>query len=62
MHFRFVATMFFTCVDQANLAVVEQFGKFNRIAQPGACGQPQLLCMPCSLPSCTPTTRPLTHC
>lgn len=27
--------MFFTCVDQANLAVVEQFGKFNRIAQPG---------------------------
>lgn len=25
------------CVDQANLAVVEQFGKFNRIAQPGEC-------------------------
>ena len=35
MHCRPVATMFFTCVDQANLAVVEQFGKFNRIAQPG---------------------------
>lgn len=27
--------LFCTCVDQANLAVIERFGKFERIAQPG---------------------------
>jgi hypothetical protein len=40
--------MFYTCVDQANLAVIEQFGKFNRIAQPGACCQMPSLCLLCS--------------
>lgn len=50
---RSVATMFFTCVDQANLAVVEQFGKFNRIAQPGACRQAQPLHLLCSSQTCT---------
>ena len=26
--------MFWSCVDQANLAVIEKFGKFDRIGQP----------------------------